>query len=75
MESYTSCPNCGAEADGSGGSSWFDVYECGECGGVYCYVCGGNDGTECPHTDDDGETCGSSDYTTIGQVYLEEDGE
>lgn len=67
MASYSSCPNCGAEADGSGGSTWFKVYQCSNCGGYYCHVCGDNDGSACPH-----ENCGSSDYETVGEVYADD---
>lgn len=66
MADYSACPSCGFNKQSSiFTGSCFDIYECSECGHLYCYECpGANGGNTCPE-------CGDSGYRVAGQVQLE----
>lgn len=65
MTDFRKCPGCGFnEKRGFFTGNHFDVYQCQKCKKRFCYQCdGSNNGSECPR-------CNSTDYETIGQVYL-----
>ncbi|NUO78585.1 hypothetical protein HUU05_00790 [candidate division KSB1 bacterium] len=58
-----SCPNCGRDKNDIGWSaSYFDVYECENCGQRYCHACpSSNGGRHCPN-------CQSTDREVYGRV-------
>jgi len=60
MTRFNCCPNCGKEPSGGiFGGLYFKIYECGDCGTLYCYSCGGE---RCPE-------CGSKRRTVAAECW------
>lgn len=60
--SFKHCPNCHRKPGGFLGGSYFWVYECKDCGQLYCYKCGVADGKRCPN-------CGSKKAQKVDKVH------
>lgn len=59
-QKFNHCPNCERKPGGGIlGGSYFKVYECKECGQLYCHNCGGS---RCPD-------CGSKKRRVAGKVH------
>lgn len=56
-QKFNKCPNCGT-APGGLGVTYKKIYECKECGQLYCHKCGGS---RCPE-------CGSKKRSMAGKV-------
>lgn len=60
MTKFNRCPNCEKKPDGGlFGGAFMYIYECRECGTLYCYKCGGK---RCPD-------CGSKERSEVGKCY------
>lgn len=58
-QKFNRCPNCGSKVgDGLIDGSYMKVYECKQCGQLYCHKCGGS---RCPD-------CGSKSRSVAGKV-------
>jgi hypothetical protein len=63
MTKFNHCPNCHAKPSGGFfGGSYFNIYECRDCGICYCYKCGDQ---RCPN-------CAPKRREEVGTVYLKD---
>lgn len=59
-QTFNKCPNCGAKPSGGlFGGAYMTIYECRECGTLYCYKCGSE---RCPE-------CGSKKRSDAGKCW------
>jgi hypothetical protein len=64
MNSFPSCPGCGATASRGFFGGPFRVFRCSVCLRHYCYKCpNSNEGRRCPNP-----KCGSKDAIEVGKV-------
>jgi uncharacterized Zn finger protein (UPF0148 family) len=62
MTKFNHCPNCRKKPDGGLlGGAYMTIYECSECGTLYCYKCGDK---RCPE-------CGSKQRKEAGRCYAD----